>query len=298
VTVVVVIVIGLILLAAVATAFTTRIRGRAAAPSRTVPRFDVPVAEFHVRGPDAQVFFDVPLPEEGADEVLRDLLVHEAVEVVRDKRHHLPIGDVTRVVASARLGETWSEVGTVGLATPGELPPPVAPSLLPHHAAPDPLERIADLPRHAPGLEARPTSEDLPPLSAELRLPASVGAHLRASGIDPVVAGAGDIVLGIMRSTGYVIEPGPEGDTCTAVRAGSRVFVRVVPHRAGEHPELAEEEVRAAVVDFVESGADRGLVVTEKYSPFEIYDRERRDPRLRFITRERLQHFIDSLALG
>jgi hypothetical protein len=295
---VVIIVIVVILVAAVATAFTTRLKGRSGAAAATSARFDVPVGEFHVRGPDAQVFFEVPLPEGGADDVLRDLLLHEAVEVVREKRHHLPIGEVTRVVAFGRLGGEWSEVGSVGLATPGELPPPVAPSLLPHHAAPDPLERIADLPSRAPGIEARAATEDLPPLSSELRLPASVEARLRASGVDPSTAGAGELVLGIMQATGYLLESGRGDDTWIAVRAGSRAFVRTVPHRPGEHPELAEQEVRAAVVDFIESGADRGLLVTEKYSPFEVYERERRDPRLRFITRERLQHFVDSLALG
>jgi hypothetical protein len=29
-----------------------------------------------------------------------------------------------------------------------------------------------------------------------------------------------------------------------------------------------------------------------------IYDLERKEPRLRFITRERLQEFIDSMAIG
>ncbi len=296
--VVVVIVIGVIVIAAVATAFTTRLRSRAAAPGSAPSRFDIPVGEFHVRGPDAQVFFEVPLPDEGADEVLRDLLLNEAVEVVREKRHSLPIHDVSRVVAFGRLGGEWAQVGTLSLETPGELPPPVAPALLPHHAAPDPLERIADLPQHVPGIEPRAAAEDLPPLAAELRLPVGVEARLRAAGTDPATAGAGEIVLGIMRATGYGVAPGRGADTWTAARTGSRVFVRVVPHGPGEHPELAEEEVRAAVVDFVESGADRGLLVTEKYSPFEIYERERRDPRLRFITRERLQHFVDSLAVG
>jgi hypothetical protein len=51
------------------------------------------------------------------------------------------------------------------------------------------------------------------------------------------------------------------------------------------------------VVDFGSSGADRGLLISEKFAPFEIYDRERRDRRIRFVTRERLEGFIDALAL-
>ena len=46
------------------------------------------------------------------------------------------------------------------------------------------------------------------------------------------------------------------------------------------------------------TGADKELLITEKFSPFEIYDRERREPRMRFITRERLQDFVDALVLG
>ncbi len=51
------------------------------------------------------------------------------------------------------------------------------------------------------------------------------------------------------------------------------------------------------MVDFVSAGADQGLLVTDKFAPFGIYDRERRDARMRFVTRERLQKFINALAL-
>jgi hypothetical protein len=38
-------------------------------------------------------------------------------------------------------------------------------------------------------------------------------------------------------------------------------------------------------------------LITDKYGPYMIYDKERRNPKLRFITRERLQPFVDSFAL-
>jgi hypothetical protein len=60
---------------------------------------------------------------------------------------------------------------------------------------------------------------------------------------------------------------------------------------------LDEHDIRRFVVDFGGSAADRGLLVSEKYAPFEIYDRERRDSRIRFVTRERLPGFIDALAI-
>jgi hypothetical protein len=40
------------------------------------------------------------------------------------------------------------------------------------------------------------------------------------------------------------------------------------------------------------------MYVSEKYGPFEIYDMERREPRIRFITRERLQKFVEAVSLG
>lgn len=292
-TAVVVVVIGVVLVLAVVAVYVTRVS------SRTADAGDVeetPVAEFHVRD-EAQVYFDVTLPPEGPDEALTGLLLRRAAEVAHDKRKHLPMTGVDRVVAFARSGDGWARVGGRSLDTPGELPPETRPMLLPHHELPDPLERISDLPSHPPGIESRPALETLAPIRDELQIPAAVAARLRAQGRDPVSAGAGDIVLGILRCTGYaLVQVAP--DRWTATKSGRRVMVKVVPHAAGDHPELDEAEVRAAVVDFVQSGADRGLLVTEKYSPFEIYERERRDPRLRFITRERLQHFVDSLALA
>jgi hypothetical protein len=82
-----------------------------------------PVRDFHVRGTEARVTFDVPLPDRD-DHVLNDLLVDEAVEVVREKRHTLPIGDVTEIVVFAGRDEV-KEVGRSRLPSPGELPPPI-----------------------------------------------------------------------------------------------------------------------------------------------------------------------------
>ncbi len=277
--------------------------GASAAPAdagEAAGRVSAPVAEFHVRGSDARVSFDVPLPDGDIDEVLQELLIREAVEVVREKRHTLPITEVQRVVALGRRGQEWHEVGSVSLETPGQLPPPILPELIPHHVSVgfDPIEQLGELPSHAPGLAESSSAEGLAPLAEELRLPSAVESGLRAQGVDPAAATAGDVVLGIMRMTGYSVVPGAASDTHTATRSGQRIFLRVVDHAAGDHPELSEAAVRTFAVDFVESGAHRGLLITEKYSPFMIYDREKRDPRMRFITRERLQLFVDGLALG
>ncbi|MEX1207625.1 MAG: hypothetical protein WD652_01035 [Acidimicrobiia bacterium] len=254
------------------------------------------VAEFHVSRQSARVHFDVPLPAE-PDEVFSELLGREAVEVVREKRHSLPIDDVDEVVALGRRGGDWSVAATVSLDTPGELPPPMLPELMPHGAHDlDVFDHISSLPQTVPGVAVPTRGEELPPFSTEIRLPAMAAAALRTQGIDPTAATGPDVALGLMRAGGYMIEPaGP--DTFRARRAGQTTFVRVVPHSVGAHPELDESAIRKFVVDFGGSGSDRGLLFSEKYAPFEIYDRERRDGRVRFVTRERLQGFIDAFAL-
>src|SRR5690606_11892673 len=62
------------------------------------------LVDMHIEGTEARVTFDVPFPEDG-DPVLADLLVQEALEVVREKRHTLPIEQVTSVVAFAGRGD-------------------------------------------------------------------------------------------------------------------------------------------------------------------------------------------------
>jgi hypothetical protein len=273
------------------------VAGTPAAP-RTHPA--PPLAEFHVKDNTATVAFDVPLPEGEIDDVLRDLLVHEAIEVVREKRHHLPIADVSHVVVLGRRGAEWRRAGSISLETPGELPPTIPPVVLPglHGDLPfDPVEHMSKLPDRAPGLATSTGTDTLGPLAAELHIPATLAAGLRSQGIDPTAADAGQLILGILRLTGSTIT-GRTPDTYDAVAAGTHTMVRIVPHHAGEHPELDDAEVRRFAADFASSPADRGLLITEKYAPFEVYERERRDPRARYVTRERVQHFIDALALG
>ncbi len=75
-------------------------------------------------------------------------------------------------------------------------------------------------------------------------------------------------------------------------------MVRVVDHNEGEYPELGEQAITGFLFDFASSGASRGLLVTDKYCPFSVYERERRDPRVRFLSRERLQQFVDAAAMS
>ena len=273
--------------------------GSEAGSSTDSDRVGPKVSDFHVSDGVAQVRFEVPLPSGDVDAVLADLLIREAVEVVREKRHTLPISDVHSVVALGRRGGEWIEVGRVALDTPGVLPPPMIPELLPHASRPgfDAFDRMSDLPENPPSLAHHSSTETLSPIGPELRLANTVEAGLRAQGLDPESTDACALVLGVMRLAGYTVVE-RSADTFEAMRAGQRIFLRTVGHGASDHPELAEPDIDRFVVGFMSSGSDRGLLITEKFSPFEVYDRERREPRMRFITRERMQAFVDALAMG
>jgi hypothetical protein len=301
----------LILLAVVVgvIAFLMSRRGKAAAdkakPDEEVATIDVErprprVAEFHVRGEEAQVTFDVPLPEGNIDEVLSELLVNEAVEVVREKRHALPIDGVTTVMAFAGRGSQPRFVGKVTLEEPGVLPPPTVagPSLNLGHIGFDPLDRqFDDLLQSTPSLEAAVRSDSLGPIGEELRLPLAVGVGLRAQGVDPATMTSAEMVRSLLRLFGYSVSPGGHPLSFRAVKGGSTTYLREDPYQPGDHPEVDEKTMREFVMEFLNSGADRGLLVSDKFSPFGVYEREKREPRIRFVTRERLQKFVDALSL-
>lgn len=257
------------------------------------------VESFHVRDKQAEVTFDVPFPPEG-DDVLGDLLVGEAIEVVREKRHSLPINDVTEVVVFAGR-QNRAEVGRMSLVTPGVLPPPsrLTDILNLHSIATDPLAaQFETEPMEIPETVAPSTSDDLPPLGESIRLPRAISTGLRAQGVDPDTMSAGELVTGVLSLFGYTVSEGGAPGQFTATRAGSSTFIMTDPYSPGDYPEVEDATIRRFVVAFDQSKANRGMLVSEKFAPFSIYDMERRDPRVRFITRERLQKMVDSMALG
>jgi hypothetical protein len=269
----------------------------AATPDVTHPR--PKLSEMHVVGEEVQITFDVPFPA-GGDEVLADLLVQEALEVAREKRHTLPMDMARRVVVFAGVGATKAEIGRHELDTPGTLPPRIEmPSML--NLSPfarDPLEAMEGGSDTIPDVVSRPSTDDLPPLASEVRLPKAVDMGLRAQGIDPATMGAVQMVTGLLRLFGYTVNPGPGLGMFIAEKGGSRTFIVGDAYTKGDYPEVDERTIVKFMADFSLSGCDRGMLVSEKYAPFEIYDRERREPRVNFITRERLQKMVDSLALS
>jgi hypothetical protein len=259
------------------------------------------VSEFHVRGEEAQVIFDVPLPEGEIDEVLGELLTNEAVEVVREKRHELPIDGVSTVVAFAGRGGEPRRIGSVSLEEPGVLPPPMvaAPSLHLGHIGFDPLEKqfSEELLHSAPSLASDQRADTLGPIGNELRLPKAVAVGLRAQGIDPATMTSAEMVDSLLRLFGYAVTSTDNPLARKATKSGLTTYLREDPYQPGDHPEVDEVTMRQFVMEFVSSGADRGLLISDKFSPFGVYEREKREPRIRFVTRERLQKFVDALSL-
>ena len=258
------------------------------------------VVSFHVRDDVAEVTFDVPLPEDGADDVMKDLLVAEALEVVREKRHSLPISQVSKVTAFAGRGGPPVKVGTMELPTRGELPPPVvaAPQLHLGHVGYDPIDAQFAEESEVPSTVTKSRSDTLGPIGTELRIPKAVEVGLRGQGIDPADMDSGQLVSGLLRLFGYAVVDGTAPGTYTASKGGSLTFVREVAHAPNDAPELDEKDMRTFLVDFIASKADRGLLVSDKYGPFSVYQMEKSEPRIQFVTRERLQKFVDALALN
>jgi hypothetical protein len=257
-----------------------------------------PVRDFHVHGNEARVTFDVPLPDQ-VDQVLNDLLVDEAVEVVREKRHTLPIGDVTEIVVFAGRDEVM-EVGRAKLPSPGELPPPIDRDVFNlTHIARDPFASQFDV-DHTVSYDTavRVPADELKPLFQDLRVPQGLDRGLRARGVDPDAVTGPEFILALLEMFGYSVSPQGEPDVYLATKDNLRTFIRTDSFDPGEHPELDEGLVRKFVAEFATSGADRGMFISDKYGPFMTHDIEATDRRIRFVTRERAQGFIDSMALG
>ena len=260
-----------------------------------------PLESFHVVGEEARVTFAVPLESED-DEVLNDLLLGEAIEVVRQKRHALPIDGVSHIVVFAGTGET-REVARTKLPAPGELPPPILDSGLSFsYIARDPFAAPFDEDRldHGVAYETRADApaDELPPLQTELKIPKGLDRGLRASGIDPDQLNGPDFVIALLRMFGYRVTEQAYPGTYIAIKDAVSTYIATDSYEKGQHPELDESVIRRFLGDFGSSNANRGMLISDKYAPFMIHEIETNQPKVRFVTRERIQRFVDSMALG
>lgn len=258
------------------------------------------LADFHVHDDTARVYYGVPLADGDVDPHLRELLCQDALLVLHDKRAHgLPIDQVTRAeIYGQRAGEPV-EVAVLELEEPGEIPELAIPELVPRSAAGgyDPLAHLGEQEFDIrPGVGGSEPKGGLPPFSDEIELAQSVESQLRAIGVDPHDVSLSDLTLSLLKIGGYSVTPRSD-DSYLAQKAGAISLVVVQEHRAGEHPELSEQAVNAFVIAVAQTNPQRALMVTDKFSPYVVYEKERSDPRCRFITRERLQPFVDSFAL-
>ncbi|MDE0675356.1 MAG: hypothetical protein F4Z79_03040 [Acidimicrobiia bacterium] len=276
-----------------------RVRPRPSAQPEPDPLAPVPnLHDLSVSGDAIQVTFGVPMVED--DPILADLLCYYALEAVRRARQTLPLEGLGRVEVFVLHREESKQVGSVDFEEPGKLPEnfPVPEIVGLAEATRDPLD--SDF--VAAGASATPTpptqGEALAPLAEFLTIPAKVSAALRLQGVDPADMTAGALVRAILALRGYTVSPGPDSATFHARKGVATVMVREVPHPPDGHPELTEGDMRRFVMDMAGSRMARGMLVTEKYGPFSVYEWERRDSRIRFVTRERLQKAIDALALG
>ena len=268
------------------------------------------LADFHVRGDVAEIYYAVPLPPDEVDDHLRDLLCHDGSLVLHEKKAHgLPIEHVRQATVFGRRGEEAVEVGVIELEEPGEIPEIVAPELVPHASAAgfDPLAHLGEKDfEFQPGVADRMPEEGLPPFLDEIVIAKSVENRLRAAGIDPAHVSLQDLSMSLLRTAGYEIEVERAGvatvesgsvEVYRARKAGVDVLVIVVPHADGEHPELLERMVNSFTIEVAQTNPQRALLITDKYGPYLVYEKERADPRCRFITRERLQAFVDGFAV-
>jgi hypothetical protein len=132
----------------------------------------------------------------------------------------------------------------------------------------------------------------------DLTLPAGLERGLRAAGVDPEGIDAPDLILGLLRMFGYGVTEHTTPNTYMVLKGGISTYILTEPHVRGSHPELDERVIKRFLSEYGSSGAERGLLLTGKYSPFMIHEIETRQPNVRFVTRERLQAFIERMALG
>lgn len=274
------------------------------APTRPMPL----VNAFHVKGDTAAVVFAVPLSSEEAGKHLTELLGASAVEYVRAKvADGLPLDGVEHISVSAMRGDEPAYLDTVDLPRVGQLPDEAA-ILRKGPSEHDPIAAVAAVAADSSVAAQSGRSDTLEPVSELVELSGPTEAHLRAIGVDTSNMTLDDLVLGLFRVSGYNIEVGRQGFTPMksapsaniywANRSGASSLIIVVSHEEGSYPELDDQVLSEFAVGVAQLGPARAMLITDKFSPYSMYEREKRDKRTIFVTRERLQAFADSFALS
>jgi hypothetical protein len=259
-----------------------------------------PEHEFHVVGDEITIEFHVPLPAEGEDDVLTELLTHHAFEIIRDRKHRgQPLNGIPVARIFGRRRGQSAEVTVLDLDQPEEMLEMEIPEGIPLRLSTsyDPLARFGEREENDTLALAERRSDGLPPLAEEIRLTGCLATELRSVGVDPEEMTASELGTGLLRLSGYQLRDRGDG-TLVAAGHGSTTFVAFADHETGEYPELAETAITSFLVAFARARTERGLFITDKYGPYMIYQKERANPDTMFVTRERLQAFVDTIALS
>ena len=277
---------------------------RATAPAR---RPMPPVDSFHVHGETASVVFDVPLGDSEAGAHLTELLAANAIEFVREKvEDGQPLEGVHRIAVSAKRGDSAEELTTVDLPEVGALPEE-SPILARDPDAHDPIAAVAAVVADASVSTPTGRSDTLDPVADIVELSSPTEAHLRMMGVDPATMSLSDLGVGFLQASGYTVEAARSGFSMPSLgadqvyafsRGADRGYLAIVPHTAGEYPELDEKILSEFSIAVAQANPTRAILMSDKFSPYAMYERERRDKRLVFVTRERLQSFVDSFDAG
>jgi len=284
----------------------TRETARGAVPSPVAQKPMPLVTEFHVKGDTASTVFSVPLGDAEAGQHLIDLLCASAVEYVRERsREGMPLDEVAHINVSAMRGSTPELIGTVDLPEIGVLPEPDAKILV--EATHDPIASLAAVVADTSVAKPSGDSSGLAPVAEFIELSGPTEAHLRGIGVDPETMSLEDLVVGLMRISSYDVHVGRAGFNIGSehgraglygvTRQGHSTVLVTLTHEDGSHPELDERALSEFAVGVAQTNPDQAILVTDKYSPYSMYEMEKRDRRLVFVTRERLQAFVDSFGI-
>jgi hypothetical protein len=265
------------------------------------------VTEFHVKGDTASMVFNVPLGESEAGQHLVDLLSSAGVEHIRELVDDgLPLDGVARITVSAMRNGSPEQIAAVELPEVGTLPSPAdMPEL--HAVEHDPLAVLATVVADESVSTPQASTGTLESVSSFLELTGPCEARLRAAGVDTSSMSHSELCHGLLRIGGYVINDAvpqaslasaPDAEVLAVTRAGQRMQIVVLSHVEGEYPEVDDRVLAELSVLAASPNVDKVMLVTDKFSPYSMYDREKRSDSVVFVTRERLQAFVDSFGLG
>jgi hypothetical protein len=265
------------------------------------------VIDFHVNGDTASIVFDVPLGDSEAGQHLVDLLSVASIEHVRElAADGLPLDGVARITVSAVRNGSSEQIAVVEFPETGTLPARADTSDL-HPIEHDPIAVLAAVVADESVSSAPTSTGTLEPVSSFLKLTGPSEARLRAVGVDTSTMSHSELCRGLMRIGGYVINDAvpqmglataPDAEVFSTTRSGQRIQIVVLSHVEGEYPEVDDRVLAELAVLTTQPNVDKVMLVTDKFSPYSMYDRERRSDALIFVTRERLQAFVDSFGLS